>query len=168
MVEAYKIDAIAVGNGTASRETEQFLSSQRYKRDVNIYVVNESGASIYSASKIAREEFPDKDVTVRGAVSIGRRLLDPLAELVKIDPKSIGVGCLNICGNNGMATAGSGDVLAGIIGAMLAQGMDTYKAACVGVYLHALAGDFAAGKVSEYGVTASRIISQIEELMKGS
>lgn len=76
--------------------------------------------------------------------------------------------CLNICGNNGMATAGSGDVLAGIIGAMLAQGMDTYKAACVGVYLHALAGDFAAGKVSEYGVTASRIISQIEELMKGS
>ena len=92
LVEAYKIDAIAVGNGTASRETEQFLSSLRYKKDVNIYVVNESGASIYSASKIAREEFPDKDVTVRGAVSIGRRLLDPLAELVKIDPKSIGVG----------------------------------------------------------------------------
>ena len=92
LVEAYKIDAIAVGNGTASRETEQFLSSLRYKRDINIYVVNESGASIYSASKIAREEFPDKDVTVRGAVSIGRRLLDPLAELVKIDPKSIGVG----------------------------------------------------------------------------
>lgn len=92
LVEAYKIDAIAVGNGTASRETEQFLSSLRYKRDVNIYVVNESGASIYSASKIARDEFPDKDVTVRGAVSIGRRLLDPLAELVKIDPKSIGVG----------------------------------------------------------------------------
>ena len=92
LVEAYKIDAIAVGSGTASRETEQFLSSLRYKRDINIYVVNESGSSIYSASKIAREEFPDKDVTVRGAVSIGRRLLDPLAELVKIDPKSIGVG----------------------------------------------------------------------------
>lgn len=92
LVEAYKIDAIAVGNGTASRETEQFLSSLRYKRDISIYVVNESGASIYSASKIARDEFPDKDVTVRGAVSIGRRLLDPLAELVKIDPKSIGVG----------------------------------------------------------------------------
>lgn len=92
LVEAYKIDAIAVGNGTASRETEHFLSSLRYKRDVNVYVVNESGASIYSASKLAREEFPDKDVTVRGAVSIGRRLLDPLAELVKIDPKSIGVG----------------------------------------------------------------------------
>lgn len=92
LVEAYKIDAIAVGNGTASRETEQFLSSIKYAKDINVYVVNESGASIYSASKVAREEFPDKDVTVRGAVSIGRRLLDPLAELVKIDPKSIGVG----------------------------------------------------------------------------
>lgn len=92
LVEAYKIDAIAVGNGTASRETEKFLSSLKYKKDINIYVVNESGASIYSASKAAREEFPDKDVTVRGAVSIGRRLLDPLAELVKIEPKSIGVG----------------------------------------------------------------------------
>ena len=92
LIEAYKIDAIAVGNGTASRETEQFLSSLKYNRDIKVFVVNESGASIYSASKIARDEFPDKDVTVRGAVSIGRRLLDPLAELVKIDPKSIGVG----------------------------------------------------------------------------
>lgn len=92
LVEAYKIDAIAVGNGTAGRETEKFLSSIRYPRSVQVYVVNENGASIYSASKIARDEFPDKDVTVRGAVSIGRRLLDPLAELVKIDPKSIGVG----------------------------------------------------------------------------
>ena len=92
MVEAYKIDAIALGNGTASRETESFLQSLRYPRPINIYVVREDGASIYSASKLAREEFPDKDVTVRGAVSIGRRLLDPLAELVKIDPKSIGVG----------------------------------------------------------------------------
>ena len=92
MVEAYKIDAIALGNGTASRETEAFLQSLRYPRPINIYVVSEDGASIYSASKLAREEFPDKDVTVRGAVSIGRRLLDPLAELVKIDPKSIGVG----------------------------------------------------------------------------
>lgn len=92
MVEAYKIDAIALGNGTASRETESFLQSLRYPRPINIYVVSEDGASIYSASKLAREEFPDKDVTVRGAVSIGRRLLDPLAELVKIDPKSIGVG----------------------------------------------------------------------------
>lgn len=92
LVEAYKIDAIAVGNGTASRETERFLSSLRYSKDIKVFVVNESGASIYSASKIARDEFPDKDVTVRGAVSIGRRLLDPLAELVKIDPKSIGVG----------------------------------------------------------------------------
>lgn len=92
LVEAYKVDAIAVGNGTASRETEKFLTSLRYTRDVQVFVVSENGASIYSASKIAREEFPDKDVTVRGAVSIGRRLIDPLAELVKIDPKSIGVG----------------------------------------------------------------------------
>lgn len=92
LVEAYKIDAIALGNGTASRETEHFLSRVIFNKDVSVYVVNESGASIYSASKIARDEFPDKDVTVRGAVSIGRRLLDPLAELVKIDPKSIGVG----------------------------------------------------------------------------
>lgn len=92
MTDAYKIDAIALGNGTASRETEKFVESLRYNRDIKVYVVSEDGASIYSASKLAREEFPDKDVTVRGAVSIGRRLLDPLAELVKIDPKSIGVG----------------------------------------------------------------------------
>lgn len=92
LVEAYKIDAIAVGNGTAGRETEKFLSSLRYPRIVQVFSVNENGASVYSASKIARDEFPDKDVTVRGAVSIGRRLIDPLAELVKIDPKSIGVG----------------------------------------------------------------------------
>ena len=92
LIEVYRIDAIALGNGTASRETEQFLSKLRYNRDISVYIVSEDGASIYSASKLAREEFPDKDVTVRGAVSIGRRLLDPLAELVKIDPKSIGVG----------------------------------------------------------------------------
>lgn len=92
LVEAYKIDAIAVGNGTASRETERFLANIKFSRKVQVFIVNESGASIYSASKIAREEFPDKDVTVRGAVSIGRRLIDPLAELVKIEPKSIGVG----------------------------------------------------------------------------
>ena len=92
LTEAYKIDAIALGNGTASRETERFLKKIRYRRNIDVFVVSENGASIYSASKIARDEFPDKDVTVRGAVSIGRRLLDPLAELVKIDPKSIGVG----------------------------------------------------------------------------
>ncbi len=92
MVEAYKIDAIAVGNGTASRETEDFLKKMRFERDVQVFVVSEQGASVYSASKLAREEFPDYDVTVRGAVSIARRLMDPLAELVKIDPKSIGVG----------------------------------------------------------------------------
>ena len=92
LTESYKIDAIALGNGTASRETERFLKRIRYRRPIDVYVVSENGASIYSASKIARDEFPDKDVTVRGAVSIGRRLLDPLAELVKIDPKSIGVG----------------------------------------------------------------------------
>lgn len=92
LVEQYKIEAIAIGNGTASRETEQFVTSQRYDRKVQVFVVSEDGASIYSASKTAREEFPDYDVTVRGAVSIGRRLMDPLAELVKIDAKSIGVG----------------------------------------------------------------------------
>lgn len=91
-VEQYKIEAIAIGNGTASRETERFVTSQRYDREVQVFVVSEDGASIYSASKIARDEFPEYDVTVRGAVSIGRRLMDPLAELVKIDAKSIGVG----------------------------------------------------------------------------
>ena len=92
LVEQYQIEAIAIGNGTASRETEQFVTSLRYDREVQVFVVSEDGASIYSASKTAREEFPDYDVTVRGAVSIGRRLMDPLAELVKIDAKSIGVG----------------------------------------------------------------------------
>lgn len=92
LVSSYKIDAIAIGNGTASRETEHFIANLRYEKEVKVFVVSENGASIYSASKIAREEFPDYDVTVRGAVSIGRRLMDPLAELVKIDPKSIGVG----------------------------------------------------------------------------
>lgn len=92
LVEQYKIEAIAIGNGTASRETEQFVQSQKYDRDIQVFVVSEDGASIYSASKTAREEFPDYDVTARGAVSIGRRLMDPLAELVKIDAKSIGVG----------------------------------------------------------------------------
>lgn len=92
LVEQYDIEAIAIGNGTASRETEQFVNSLRFGREVQVFVVSEDGASIYSASKTAREEFPDYDVTVRGAVSIGRRLIDPLAELVKIDAKSIGVG----------------------------------------------------------------------------
>jgi uncharacterized protein len=92
LVNAYKIEAIAIGNGTASRETEDFIRWIKFDRDLEVFVVSEAGASIYSASKIARDEFPDYDVTVRGAVSIGRRLMDPLAELVKIDPKSIGVG----------------------------------------------------------------------------
>ena len=92
LVEQYAVEAIAIGNGTASRETETFVTSQRYDRELQVFVVSEDGASIYSASKTAREEFPDYDVTVRGAVSIGRRLIDPLAELVKIEPKSIGVG----------------------------------------------------------------------------
>lgn len=92
LVAAYNIEAIAIGNGTASRETEDFISNIRYDRKVQVFVVSENGASIYSASKIARDEFPEYDVTVRGAISIGRRLMDPLAELVKIDPKSIGVG----------------------------------------------------------------------------
>lgn len=92
MLEAYRIEAIAIGDGTASRETESFVKSMRFHTDVQVFVVSEQGASIYSASKLAREEFPEYDVTVRGAVSIARRLMDPLAELVKIDPKSIGVG----------------------------------------------------------------------------
>ncbi len=92
LISAYKIEAIAIGNGTAGRETERFIQSMAFGRDMQVFIVNESGASIYSASAAAREEFPDYDVTVRGAVSIGRRLMDPLAELVKIDPKSIGVG----------------------------------------------------------------------------
>jgi len=92
LVNSYKIEAIAIGNGTASRETEEFIRKIKFERDIRVYVVSEAGASVYSASKIARDEFPEYDVTVRGAVSIGRRLMDPLAELVKIDPKSIGVG----------------------------------------------------------------------------
>lgn len=92
LVNAYQIQAISIGNGTASRETENWIQSIPFDRDLKVFVVNEAGASVYSASKIAREEFPKYDVTVRGAVSIGRRLADPLAELVKIEPKSIGVG----------------------------------------------------------------------------
>lgn len=92
MAKKYDIEAIAVGNGTASRETSSFLKEIGLSTDIDVFVVSEDGASVYSASEAAREEFPDKDVTVRGAVSIGRRLMDPLAELVKIDPKSIGVG----------------------------------------------------------------------------
>lgn len=92
LVNAYKIEAIAIGNGTASRETEDFIKWVKFENDIQVFIVSEAGASIYSASKTARDEFPDYDVTVRGAVSIGRRLMDPLAELVKIDPKSIGVG----------------------------------------------------------------------------
>ena len=92
MVEAYHIEAISIGNGTASRETEFFIKKIAFGRPLQVFVVSEAGASVYSASKIARDEFPDYDITVRGAVSIGRRLSDPLAELVKIDPKSIGVG----------------------------------------------------------------------------
>ncbi|MDC1106187.1 Tex family protein [Prolixibacteraceae bacterium] len=92
LTNAYKIEAIAIGNGTASRETESFIKRVPFDRDISVFIVSEDGASIYSASKIAREEFPQYDVTVRGAISIGRRLMDPLAELVKIDPQSIGVG----------------------------------------------------------------------------
>jgi len=92
LVDSYKIEAIAIGNGTAGRQTERFIKSIHFRKDVIAVMVNESGASVYSASAVAREEFPDYDVTVRGSVSIGRRLMDPLAELVKIDPKSIGVG----------------------------------------------------------------------------
>ena len=92
LINAYKIEAIAIGNGTAGRETERLIHAIPFEKDIVALAVNESGASVYSASAIARKEFPEYDVTVRGAVSIGRRLMDPLAELVKIDPKSIGVG----------------------------------------------------------------------------
>ncbi len=92
LIKTHRLDAVALGNGTASRETERFLKASGLMNPEAIYIVSENGASVYSASDIARKEFPDKDVTVRGAVSIGRRLIDPLAELVKIDPKSIGVG----------------------------------------------------------------------------
>src|SRR5690606_15644844 len=92
LADAYKIEAIAIGNGTASRETEQLVKRIQFRNPIEVFVVSEAGASIYSASKIARDECPNYDVTVRGAVSIGRRLADPLAELVKIDAKSIGVG----------------------------------------------------------------------------
>jgi uncharacterized protein len=92
LVNSYKIEAIAIGNGTASRETEDLVKWMKFDGDLKVFVVSEAGASVYSASQVARDEFPDYDVTVRGAVSIGRRLMDPLAELVKIDPKSIGVG----------------------------------------------------------------------------
>ncbi len=92
LIEKCKIEVIAIGNGTASRETERFIQQLNLPKQIDVVMVNESGASIYSASEVAREEFPDQDITVRGAVSIGRRLMDPLAELVKIDPKSIGVG----------------------------------------------------------------------------
>jgi len=92
LIDAYKIEAIAIGNGTAGRETESLIRSMRFQKEVEVYIVSEAGASVYSASKVARDEFPQYDVTVRGSVSIGRRLMDPLAELVKIEPKSIGVG----------------------------------------------------------------------------
>lgn len=92
LVQSYKIEVIAIGDGTAGRETEAFIKRVHFDRDLSVFIVREDGASIYSASKIAREEFPEYDVTVRGAVSIGRRLMDPLAELVKIDPKSLGIG----------------------------------------------------------------------------
>lgn len=149
LIDKFQIDAIAVGNGTASRETESFLRSMAFRRPVEIFVVSESGASIYSASQVARDEFPDQDVTVRGAVSIARRLMDPLAELVKIDPKSIGVGqyqhdvdqtklrrqldmtvmsCVNSVGVN--VNTASVQLLSYVsgIGAVLAQNIVSYRA----------------------------------------
>lgn len=149
LVEAYNIDAISIGNGTASRETEEFITNIRYTKPVKVFVVSEDGASVYSASAVARAEFPEYDVTVRGAVSIGRRLMDPLAELVKIDPKSIGVGqyqhavdqallkksldqtvesCVNLVGVN--VNTASKELLAYIsgLGPVLAQNIVQYRA----------------------------------------
>lgn len=149
LVEAYNIDAISIGNGTASRETEDFITNIRYSRPVKVFVVSEDGASVYSASAVARAEFPEYDVTVRGAVSIGRRLMDPLAELVKIDPRSIGVGqyqhavdqallkksldqtvesCVNLVGVN--VNTASKELLTYIsgLGPVLAQNIVQYRA----------------------------------------
>jgi uncharacterized protein len=111
LVQSYKIDAIAIGDGTAGRETEALVKKVKFDRDLDVFVVNEDGASIYSASSIARKEFPDYDVTVRGSVSIGRRLMDPLAELVKIDPKSVGVGQYQHEVNQGMLKNALDDVI---------------------------------------------------------
>ena len=149
LVEAYNIDAISIGNGTASRETEEFITNIRYTKPVKVFVVSEDGASVYSASAVARAEFPEYDVTVRGAVRIGRRLMDPLAELVKIDPKSIGVGqyqhavdqtllkksldqtvesCVNLVGVN--VNTASKELLTYIsgLGPVLAQNIVQYRA----------------------------------------
>lgn len=149
LVEAYNIDAISIGNGTASRETEEFITNIRYTKPVKVFVVSEDGASVYSASAVARAEFPEYDITVRGAVSIGRRLMDPLAELVKIDPKSIGVGqyqhavdqallkksldqtvesCVNLVGVN--VNTASKELLTYIsgLGPVLAQNIVQYRA----------------------------------------
>lgn len=149
LVEAYNIDAISIGNGTASRETEEFITNIRYTKPVKVFVVSEDGASVYSASAVARAEFPEYDVTVRGAVSIGRRLMDPLAELVKVDPKSIGVGqyqhavdqallkksldqtvesCVNLVGVN--VNTASKELLTYIsgLGPVLAQNIVQYRA----------------------------------------
>ena len=149
LVEVYNIDAISIGNGTASRETEEFITNIRYTKPVKVFVVSEDGASVYSASAVARAEFPEYDVTVRGAVSIGRRLMDPLAELVKIDPKSIGVGqyqhavdqallkksldqtvesCVNLVGVN--VNTASKELLTYIsgLGPVLAQNIVQYRA----------------------------------------
>ncbi len=117
-VQAYKIEAIAIGNGTAGRETEQFIQKLRLPKEITVVMVNESGASVYSASTVAREEFPDYDVTVRGAVSIGRRLMDPLAELVKIDPKSIGVGQYQHDVNQPLLQQTLADVVTGAVNAV--------------------------------------------------
>jgi protein Tex len=118
LADAYKIDAIAIGNGTAGRETERLVKYLRFKREVIAVMVNESGASVYSASAIAREEFPEYDVTVRGAVSIGRRLMDPLAELVKIDPKSIGVGQYQHDVNQSLLAKSLGDTVMSCVNAV--------------------------------------------------
>ena len=149
LVEAYNIDAISIGNGTARSETEEFITNIRYTKPVKVFVVSEDGASVYSASAVARAEFPEYDVTVRGAVSIGRRLMDPLAELVKIDPKSIGVGqyqhavdqallkksldqtvesCVNLVGVN--VNTASKELLTYIsgLGPVLAQNIVQYRA----------------------------------------
>ena len=117
-MEAHGVEAVAVGNGTAGRETESFIKGLGIPGDIPVVLVNESGASVYSASDVARQEFPDLDVTIRGAISIGRRLMDPLAELVKIDPKSIGVGQYQHDVNQSALKQGLDDVVMSCVNAV--------------------------------------------------
>lgn len=162
LVEAYKIDAIAIGDGTAGRETESLVKHTKFNRDLNVFMVREDGASIYSASPIARKEFPDYDVTVRGSVSIGRRLMDPLAELVKIDPKSVGVGQYQHEVNQVMLKDALDDV---VVSAVNAVGVDLNTASPYLLSYVSGLGPSLAENIVAYRTENGRIASR-EELKK--